>query len=145
MLDMFEKDQKSLARQIQVPKELMEKFPNESYKFKCMVLSTKFTEEATGTNKLNMSNANVSLACFDQLEAAATLYSLTERMTLAKFHIERLRKSNARMRLDIPIKKITGPNSFDDQTLEIDLNLNKILFSKNGIYDQSFGVANIDK
>jgi hypothetical protein len=137
MLDMFEKDNKKLAAMINVPKVLTDKFPNESYKLKCMVLSTKFSEASTGKNELDLSSANINLACFDKLEDAVELYSLAERMTLAKFHIERLRKAGARMRIDIPIKKQHGDNMIDDQALEIDLNLFKILFSKNGLYDKS--------
>lgn len=110
-----------------------------------MVMSTKFTGVSKGSNEIDLSNANVHLACFEKLSDAATLYSLAERMTIAKFHVERLNKSGARMRVDIPVQKVVGDGVFEDTRLELDLNLFKISFAKDGVYDKIFSVTNIDK
>lgn len=106
MLDRFEKEYMPLFAKIfdNLQTSLKDKFPNEAYKTKCMVLSTSLLEQPSAVATLDMNKKNVRLVCFDSMETVVALLALTEQLTIAKFHLERLFKSNTKMRYTVPIQ-----------------------------------------
>jgi len=69
---------------------------------------------------------------------------LAERMTVVKFHAERLSRGSPKQRFDVPVKHIVGGVK-ETKFLEIDLNLMAAALVRDGQYEKKYTVNNLDK
>jgi len=72
-LEAYSKDYPKLFNDMKLPQELKDKFPNDMYMKKCVVLNKKFTEVPSATSSMDMSGAKIMLGCFESLSDEVAL------------------------------------------------------------------------